>query len=92
MPKARSAGRCNAKWPLRPQRRGARPKLENEDFARARPAEGGKPGLSGLVGDVAGVGFGQADAFLRVAALGAREGGFVARSRKMGRFATRFAS
>ena len=31
----------------RPQWRGARPKLENENFARARPVEGGKPGLSG---------------------------------------------
>ena len=45
-PNARRASRhiatANAEW------RGARTKLENENLARARPVEAGKPGLSGL--------------------------------------------
>ena len=72
---------------VRPQWRGARRIIETEDPARARPAEGGKPGLSGL--DCA---------LLRLTAFAyrnrcagymrrpARDGGFGARSRKMGGF------
>ena len=45
VPKARRAGRHIAT--ANAERRGARPKLENEDFARAKPVEAGKPGLSG---------------------------------------------
>ena len=58
----------------------ARPKLENEDPARARPVEGGKPGLSGLVCPVAGADRSQTKTMLRLAALAARDGGFGARS------------
>ena len=45
LPKARSASRHIAT--ANAERRGARPKLENEDPARAKPVEAGKPGLSG---------------------------------------------
>ena len=75
------------------ERRGARPKLENENFARARPAEAGKPGLSGRGFVVwAGGKLCQLIVWVRVAALHAREGGFVGRSRKQLGFATRVAS
>ena len=46
LPKARRASRHIAT--ANAERRGARCKLENEDFARAKPVEAGKPGLSGL--------------------------------------------
>ena len=89
-PNARRAGRhiatANAEW------RGARPKLENEDPARARPAEAGKPGLSGRRLYCAGFVLSLCNWLVRIAALAAHEGGFVGRSRKIGRLATRVAS
>ena len=81
-PKARSASRHIAT--AYAERRGARPKLENENLARARPAEGGKPGLSGPVCPVAGADRGQPETVVRLAALAARDGGFGARSGKIG--------
>ena len=44
-PKARRASRHIAT--ANAEGRGARRKLENEDLARAKPVEAGKPGLSG---------------------------------------------
>ena len=80
LPKARRAGRRIAT--ANAERRGARRKLENENPARARPAEGGKPGLSGWCTALcAGVGGGQLISFVRVASPASREGGFGARSR-----------
>ena len=80
LPKARRASRHIAT--ANAERRGARLKLKNEDFARAKPAEGGKPGLSGLCKYLfASVGFCLPDKLVRVIALAAREGGFGARSR-----------
>ena len=85
MPKARRASRHIAT--ANAERRGARTKLENEDPARARPVEGGKPGLSGRgLWLVAGDGLCLPIAFVRVAALAAREGGFGARSGKIVRY------
>ena len=53
VPKARRASRwiatANAEW------RGARTKLENENLARARPVEAGKPGLNGLACGYCGI-------------------------------------
>ena len=72
--------RANPNWPSRPKWRGARPKLENEDFARARPVEGGKPGLSGRCRAWVWKSASVLRNELRLYPLTARDGGFGARS------------
>ena len=65
------------------ERRGAQPKLENQNLARARPAEAGKPGLSGLLYRWCGRKLLPYLCLNAGSGLGTREGGFGGRSRKM---------
>ena len=90
LPKARRAVRHIAT--ANAERRGARLQLENENPARAKPVEGGKPGLSGLVCCFCVLLPWPTDVVLRRSALAAREGGFAARSRTALHFAPRVAS
>ena len=74
------------------ERRGARRKLENEDLARAKPVEAGKPGLSGRLMRWQIVLTFPSDRVVDNDVLAAHEGGFGGRSGNMFYWATSFAS